>query len=87
MTQDGDGARSDPDVWFAERGAAAEGHSGPVKHVLYLLCKEGLKQSTAESAGLSLSPDSTRKLRDFEEIVSRNLNPALWDFLRNMFWS
>lgn len=75
------GARSDPDVWITELGAAAEGHSGPVKHVLYLLCKEGLKQSTVESAGLSLGPESTRKLRVFEEIVSGNLNPALWGVL------
>lgn len=48
----------DPDAWITEHSAAAVGHSGPVKHVLYLLCKEGLKQSTVGTPGLSLCPDS-----------------------------
>lgn len=57
MAEDGDGARSqgsDPDAWITEHSAAAVGHSGPVKHVLYPLYKEGLEQSTVETPGPGL---------------------------------
>lgn len=42
---------SDPDAWTTEHSAAAVGHWGPVKSVLYPFYKEELEQSTVGTLG------------------------------------
>lgn len=71
---------SDPDAWITEHSAAAVGHSGPVKHVLYPLCKAGLKQSTVETAGLSLGPEYTQTGVTFRKLCVKYR--SFWDHLR-----
>lgn len=55
-----------------------------LEHVLYPLCKSGIKQSTVETVGLGLGPTISTDHRDFKKQLGDLifLNPSLWELLR-----